>query len=220
MCWASKKFSSRRHIWAYSKYWQQIPTGQNYPEETGQVTFLTLDPQRQMPLASQLFHRKAEVSPGCNGIDFVEETMIRVVAYLEWAHPHFVVPSQYSLKDALCSKGSVELCDLRSSLPLGSSDDFCGQWGWAVTWGQVSPFSSLLLLTGSGSKSRSVEAEENHPSPRAFIEPTDWTWQADSSSVFSLFLPYDKNGNHGQVGHKAYKILYQNSSSVGSCGAL
>lgn len=88
----------------------------------------------------------------------------------------------------LRSEGSVELCGLWISLPLGSSDDFCGQWGWAATWGQVSPFSSLLLLPGAGSKSRCVESEEHQPSPRAVIEPTDWTWQADSSSEFFLFF--------------------------------
>lgn len=77
-----------------------------------------------------------------------------------------------------------------------------------------------LLALGAGSKSRSVESEENHPSPWALVGPTDWTRQADLSLVLSLFLPYCKNGNHGQVGHKAYKIKYQNSSSVGSRGAL
>lgn len=77
-----------------------------------------------------------------------------------------------------------------------------------------------LLALGTGSKSRSVESEENHPSPWALIGPTDWTRQADLSLVLSLFLPYGKNGNHGQVGHKAYKILYQNSPSMGFRGAL
>lgn len=188
MCWASKKFSSRRHIWAYSKFWQQVPTGRNYPEETWQVTFLTLDPQGQRPPARQLSIERLKLVQ-----DAMELTLWKKL-WSEW----------FGKSPSTCvwlrSEGSVELCGLWISLPLGSSDDFCGQWGWAATWGQVSPFGSLLLLPDAGSKSRCVESEEHQPSPRAVIEPTDGTWQADSSSEFSLFLPYDKNG---RVGHKA-----------------